>query len=109
MTDDIVTELRKADCDCELCWDETFHTLNQRAADEIERLRTQLWQARTGNALLQLEKERAICDRLYKLLYSGVWSTTDPEINMELAKAVSDYEELRHNPQPQREVIKDDC
>lgn len=102
MAEDIVTRLRwKAPMGC---WSD-----GEEAANEIERLRTQLWQARTGNALLQLEKERAICDRLYKLLYSGVWSTTDPEINMELAKTVSDYEELRHNPQPQREVIKDDC
>lgn len=81
----------------------------QSLRDEIERLRAQLWQARTGIALLQLEKERAMCDRLYKLLISGVWSTFDPEVNMELAQTVSDYEDLRSASYPSSEVIKDDC
>lgn len=76
---------------------------------EIEQLRAQLWQARTGNAILQLEKERAMCDRLYKLLFLGVWSTTDPDVSIAFAKTISDYEDLRMDRSPLPEVIKDDC
>ena len=50
MADDIVDELRQ------------FH--HDKAAAEIERLRDQLWAARTGKALLQLEEAAAEIERL---------------------------------------------
>ena len=63
MADDIVTRLQDVSI---TNWDgdEVTDPLCAEAADEIERLRDQLWAARTGKALLQLEEANAEIERL---------------------------------------------
>ena len=74
---DIVTRLRIKDGVYTEFWQQK---LMDEAADEIGRLRDQLWAARTGKALLQLEEARTEID----------------QVLAELAKARKEITELRH-------------
>lgn len=102
MADDLITRLRKADYDCEVCWENQFHSLTTQAADEIVRLRAEVERLTNGNNVMGLlwNAERALADRLAEALKTlhrttiiGVYHPT--EELAESTTALAAYEEAR--------------
>lgn len=78
----------------------------QIARQQVEQLTAQLWNARTGRALLSLEKERDLADRMAEVLQFML--TSDFWEDSLLTDVLDEHQKLR-TPEPSPIVVKDDC